>query len=43
LTKCIGSSNPLNVVKATINALQQLRAVEVAAKRRGLDPAELRS
>ncbi len=43
LTKCIGSSNPHNVVKATIDALQQLRAVDAAAKRRGLDPAELKS
>src|SRR5689334_13868044 len=43
LTKCIGSSNPHNVVKATMDALKQLRAFDVAAKRRGLDPEELRS
>lgn len=42
LTKCIGSSNPHNVVKATIQALKQLRAAEEVAKRRGLEVAELR-
>jgi small subunit ribosomal protein S5 len=35
LTKCLGSSNPHNVVRATIKALQSLRSVEqVAGKRR---------
>jgi small subunit ribosomal protein S5 len=35
LTKCIGSANPHNVVRATLQALRQLRSVEqVAAKRR---------
>ena len=34
LAKCIGSSNPYNVVRATINGLQSLNSpAEVAAKR----------
>lgn len=34
LAKCIGSSNPYNVVRATLNGLQQLNApAEIAAKR----------
>ena len=36
LTKCIGSTNPHNVVKATINALKGLRSVEKAAARRSV-------
>ncbi len=35
LTKCIGSANPHNVVRATVQALKQLRSLEqVATKRR---------
>ncbi len=37
LTKCIGSSNPHNVIHATVNALQQLRSPEDTAKLRGVD------
>jgi len=34
LAKCIGSSNPYNVVRATLNGLQALNAPsEIAAKR----------
>jgi small subunit ribosomal protein S5 len=36
LTKNIGSRNPHNAVKATINALEQLRASEAVAEVRGL-------
>lgn len=36
LTKSLGSRNPHNVVKATINALDQLRAKEAVAELRGL-------
>lgn len=42
LTKCLGSTNPHNVVKATISALQQLRSLEETAERRGVDPETLR-
>ena len=35
LTKCIGSSNPHNVVKATMAALAELRSVEETMRRRG--------
>jgi small subunit ribosomal protein S5 len=34
LTKCIGTSNPHNVIHATIDALKQLRSPDVAAKLR---------
>ena len=36
LSKCLGSNNPHNVVKATIKALQQLRSPEEIRTRRGL-------
>ncbi len=42
LTKCIGTSNPHNVIHATINALQQLRSAEDAAGLRGKTLAEIR-
>ena len=35
LTKCIGTSNPHNVIHATVAALQQLRSHEEAARARG--------
>ena len=35
LTKCIGTSNPHNVIHATVDALQQLRSVEEAVRARG--------
>ena len=41
LTKCIGSSNPHNVVRATIAALQQLRSIEDVARRRGKQAADI--
>ncbi len=40
LTISIGSHNPHNVVKATINALEQLRDKNVVRERRGLAPLE---
>jgi len=40
LTKCIGSHNPHNVIRATVQGLQELRSVEEVSKRRGLDPAD---
>jgi small subunit ribosomal protein S5 len=36
LTKCIGSHNPHNLVKATIDGLQQLESREQVAARRGI-------
>src|SRR5579864_6918886 len=36
LTKCLGSSNPHNVVRATIKALRSLRSVEQVAGKRGI-------
>jgi small subunit ribosomal protein S5 len=36
LTKCIGSNNPHNVVKATMNGLQSLKNPVVVAKQRGI-------
>ena len=35
LTKCIGTSNPHNVIHATVVALRQLRSHEEAARARG--------
>src|SRR5271166_5819824 len=36
LTKCLGSSNPHNVVRATIKALRTLRSVDQVAGKRGI-------
>ena len=37
LSKCIGSNNPHNVVKATVNALSQLKSAEQIMAMRGLN------
>jgi small subunit ribosomal protein S5 len=42
LTKCIGSNNPHNMVKATIEALRDLRAPQEIAERRGKELTEIR-
>ena len=41
LTKCMGSHNPHNIVKATLKGLSQLRSRETIAARRGKEPAEI--
>ena len=42
LTKCMGSHNPHNVVKATMEGLQQLQSIEQVAAKRGKTVAELK-
>jgi small subunit ribosomal protein S5 len=41
LTKCMGSHNPHNVVKATIDGLEQLQSREEVASRRGVNAEDL--
>jgi len=41
LTKCLGSSNPHNVVKATMQGLGALEDAKAAARRRGMSPQTL--
>lgn len=41
LTKCMGSHNPHNVVKATLDGLQRLQSREQVAARRGIAVEEL--
>ncbi len=43
LTKCIGTTNKINVVKATIDALRQLETVDLVALRRGKSAEEVGS
>ncbi|BBO85558.1 30S ribosomal protein S5 [Desulfosarcina ovata subsp. sediminis] len=42
LTKCMGTNNPHNVVKATVDGLRQLESIESVAARRGLNVQDLR-
>ncbi|BBO92593.1 30S ribosomal protein S5 [Desulfosarcina ovata] len=42
LTKCMGTNNPHNVVKATVDGLKQLESIESVAARRGLNVQDLR-
>jgi len=42
LTKCMGTNNPHNVVKATVDGLKQLESIESVAARRGLPVQDLK-
>jgi len=42
LAKCIGSSNPINVVRATIKGLQGMSAPDYVASKRGNTVEEIR-
>jgi small subunit ribosomal protein S5 len=42
LTKCMGTNNPHNVVKATVDGLKQLESIESVAARRGLKVQDLK-
>ena len=41
LSKSLGSSTPINIVRATIKGLSELRTVEQVAAIRGLDPKDI--
>jgi len=41
LTKCLGSHNPHNLVKATLSGLRGLRTAEQIAALRGKDVADI--
>ena len=42
LAKCIGSTNPVNVVRATLKGLQGLSSPSQVAAKRGLKVEDLR-
>ncbi len=41
LTKSLGTNNQMNIAKATIKGLQELRDLQTVAKLRGKDPKEI--
>ena len=42
LTKCLGSNTPVNVVRATVNALRSLEDTAMVARRRGKREEDIR-
>ena len=42
LTKCLGSRTPINMVRATVDGLTQLKTLNKVAKLRGKKPEEIR-
>ncbi|MBM66630.1 MAG: 30S ribosomal protein S5 [Myxococcales bacterium] len=42
ITKCIGSNNPNNMIRATMDAIGQLRSADEVARRRGKTVEEIR-
>lgn len=42
LSKCLGSRTPINMVRATMKALQELKTIEEVARLRGKKPEEIR-
>ena len=42
LSKCLGSRTPINMVRATISALKDLKTIEEVARLRGKKPEEIR-
>ncbi|OGP51764.1 MAG: 30S ribosomal protein S5 [Deltaproteobacteria bacterium RBG_13_43_22] len=42
LTKCLGSNNPHNVIRATLQGLRNLNSPEMIAQKRGKTVAEIR-
>ncbi len=41
LGKCIGSTNPVNVIKATLKALRKMSSPEEVMERRGISREQL--
>jgi len=41
LTKCLGTTNPINLVRATVTGLQELKTPEQVARLRGLTVAQV--
>lgn len=42
VAKCIGSTNPANVVRATINGLLNMKSLEFVANKRGLSVSDIK-